>query len=249
VDDAGRIEGAGPAQSARDFRSLLPAQCNGLACRGKPAALFRQVPRNRILGLLRGGMEYNGALTLISMGFERLDDLPDDGLVDQFKRTGDKAYFGEIFKRHRRLILQCCLAMMRDPEAAADVTQDTFLKAMEGIEGYGGGQLRAWLVTIAKHQCINQIRSKNRGPRRFEELEGPAELAGPQDNVVDRIAVRQMLAGLSREQQICLKLFYFNGMSYEQIAGLTGEPEGLVKSHIQNGRRRLRGSQADCEKK
>jgi RNA polymerase sigma-70 factor (ECF subfamily) len=183
------------------------------------------------------------------MEARRLEDLPDDDLVARFQGTGDRACFGEIFRRHRRVIFQCCLAMMRDPEAAADATQETILKAMAGIGGYGGGQLRAWLVTIARHQCINQMRARNRGPRSLEELEGVGELAAEQDPLVERMTARQMLAGLSREQQICLKLFYFNGMSYEQIARLTGEPESLVKSHIQNGRRRLRGSQADCEKK
>ncbi len=194
-------------------------------------------------------MEYNGALTLILMGAKRIEELQDDDLVAQFKRTGDREYFGEIFRRHRRVIFQCCLAMMRDREAASDATQETFLKAMTGIEGYGGGQFRAWLVTIARHQCINQIRSRNRGPRSLEEVQGVGEFAAAPDDVVDRMTVRQMLAGLSEEQQVCLKLFYFNGMSYEEISGLTGLSEGLVKSHIQNGRRRLRGSQADCEKK
>ena len=194
-------------------------------------------------------MEYNGARALIPMEARRLEDLPDDLLVEEFQKSGDRACFGEIFRRHRRVIFQCCLAMMRDHNTAEDATHETFLKAMEGIGGYRGGQLRAWLVTIARHLCINRIRSQNRGPQSLEDADGIEDLAAAPSNIVDRMTVRQLLAGLSKEQRRCLQLFYFNGMRYEQIAKLTGEPESLVKSHIQNGRRRLRNSQADCEKK
>jgi RNA polymerase sigma factor (sigma-70 family) len=61
--------------------------------------------------------------------------------------------------------------------------------------------------------------------------------------------LRALLAELSEEQQLCIKLFHFNGMSYAEIANLTCLEEKSVKSHIQNGMRRMRRSQAGCGSK
>lgn len=175
-----------------------------------------------------------------------IEKLPDDDLVERFKATGDAVWFTEIFRRHRLVILRCCLMMVRNREAAADLTQDTFMKALAGIRGYSGGHLRAWLVTIARHQCISHIRSLNRGPGNPEGTEGLENLEGSGEDLVGKLTLRALLAALSEEQRLCLKLFHFNGMSYAEIADLTCLDEKSVKSHIQNGMRRMRRAQADC---
>jgi RNA polymerase sigma-70 factor, ECF subfamily len=180
------------------------------------------------------------------MEAEPLQHLSDDALAECFRTTGDSVLFGEIFRRYRQVVYRFCLAMMRDPETAADQTQETFIRAMLGIHGYTGGHMRAWLMTIARHQCINLIRSRNHG---WRSLEGPAALEKievPGEDVVGRITLRALLAPLSEEQRLCLKLFYFNGMSYAEISDLARIEEGAVKSHIQNGMRRMRKARADC---
>lgn len=177
---------------------------------------------------------------------EPLDQLPDDLLVERFQTSGEAVFFETIFRRHRQAVFQCCLAMLRDREAAADLTQETFLKALVGIRGYLGGQLRAWLVTIARHQCINHIRSLHRGTRIQEGPESLELVEVSGEDVVGKLTVRNLLAPLTEEQRLCLKLFHFNGMSYSEIADLTCLDEKSVKSHIQNGMRRMRRAQADC---
>lgn len=180
------------------------------------------------------------------METDQFRSLPDEDLVERFRLTGDPALFGEIFRRHRTMVYRCCLKMLRDPESAADITQETFIKALLGIQNFNGGQLRAWLATIARHQCINQIRSLNRGPR---SLEGPEELEEVEvqaEDVFGKAYLRELLAPLTEPQRRCLQLFYYNGLSYEEIAKLTGLEKKTVRSHIGNGMRRLRKAQSDC---
>ncbi|MBI4893510.1 MAG: RNA polymerase sigma factor [Acidobacteria bacterium] len=181
------------------------------------------------------------------MNADALKGLSDDLLVEALQKTGDLIYFGELFRRHRRTVYQCCVGMLRDVELAADTTHDTFLKALEGISGYSGGQFRAWLLTITRHQCINQIRKRSRVPRSLEEIDGERELVAKPDAIVERLAVERMLMGLNGPQQLCLKMFYFNGMTYEEIGRLMGKTAGAVKSYIQNGKRRLKELQAERE--
>jgi RNA polymerase sigma-70 factor (ECF subfamily) len=179
------------------------------------------------------------------MQAEWLDQVPDDVLVERHKATMDPAFFAEIFLRHRKVVYRCCLAMMRDREIAADLTQDSFIKALERIQGYHGGQLRAWLLRIARHHCIDEIRRYNRSPRTLEDMERQGEAEGIADDLVGKLTLRALLASLTDEQQLCLKLFYFNGLRYQEIARLTNFEEKAVKSHIQNGLRRMRVAHAD----
>jgi RNA polymerase sigma-70 factor (ECF subfamily) len=176
------------------------------------------------------------------------DKLPDDLLVENYRATGDSTFFAEVFRRHGRAVYGCCMAMVQEREAAADLTQETFLRAMEGIGGFSGGNLRAWLVTIGRHLAINHIRKKNRGPRALEEPDDRGDGSAAAQNMESRERLRQLLEPLSSEQQLCLKLFYGNGLSYDEISEVTGMAIGTVRSHLQNGRRRMRRSEADVER-
>lgn len=183
------------------------------------------------------------------MEADHLKKLTDDALVEHFKATGESAFFGEIFKRHRGGIFRCCLAILRDRDAAADQTQTTFLKALEGMHGYSGGNLRAWLVTIAKHQSISYIRARNRGPQVLGEDEFPDVPSSVVEDLTLHASIDELFAPLSEPQIRCVKLFRFNGLTYEQIAEFTGMDVGAVRSHIQNGMKRMRRAQAQSEKK
>lgn len=194
-------------------------------------------------------MEYNTPTTFVSIEPDLLKHLPDDSLVERFKTTGRPAYFAEIFRRHRSGICRCCMAVVRDRETAADQTQATFLKALEGIDGYTGGNLRGWLITIAKHLCFNWLRAKNRGPQALTDAEFADVRSYLEEAVVSNSTVRELLRPLSEPQQRCLKLFWLQGFTYEETAALTGLETHAVRSHIQNGMRRMRKAWADAGKK
>ncbi|WP_321475421.1 sigma-70 family RNA polymerase sigma factor [uncultured Paludibaculum sp.] len=183
------------------------------------------------------------------MEVEQLACLTDDLLAEQFKTTGDGAFFAEIFRRYRAGIFRCCLAVVRDQEAAADLTQTTFLRGLEGIDRYTGGNLRGWLVTIARHQSINWLRAKNRGPQVLIDEEFPELRSYIEQDLVSSATIRELLTPLTEMQQRCLKLFWLNGLTYEETATLTGVEVGKVRSHIQNGMRRMRKAQVDSGKK
>ncbi|MBN9661516.1 MAG: RNA polymerase sigma factor [Acidobacteria bacterium] len=183
------------------------------------------------------------------MEADQLTGLTDDALVQQFKVTGEPAFFGEIFRRHRAWIFRACLAILRNRDAAADQTQSTFLKALEGIHGFSGGNLRAWLTTIAKHQSISYIRAKNRGPQLLGEEQFPEVSSSVFEDLARHASIDELFAPLNEPQRRCVKLFRFNGLTYEEIAEFTGMDAGAVRSHIQNGMKRMRRSQAQSENK
>jgi RNA polymerase sigma-70 factor, ECF subfamily len=167
--------------------------------------------------------------------------LSDDMLVERFKTTRDNEYFGEIFRRHKRAVFGVCSAVLGNRAEAAELSQDTFMRAMVHIDGFRGGAMSAWLCTIARHLCLNRVKTGFRlHERELAEKPGSVSDADPESDLVVGRKVRGVLAQLSVHQRTVLKLFYINGYTYREIASLTGLSEQEVKTHMQNGRRRFR---------
>jgi RNA polymerase sigma-70 factor (ECF subfamily) len=168
-----------------------------------------------------------------------LRNLTDEGLIERFQNTKDGACFAEIFRRHKRTINRRCLAVLRDGAAAEDLTQDTFVTAFTKIDLFRGGTFYSWLCTIARHLCLNHLKSAGvarDATHRPDEVPGTTKSAREARTADD---VHAALKELSPPQRTCLKLFYMEGYTYREIAKLTGYSGKEVKTHLQNGRRRF----------
>jgi RNA polymerase sigma factor (sigma-70 family) len=167
----------------------------------------------------------------------------DDGqLVERLRGEAGREALEELWKRHGPRVRAGCLRVLRDPDAAEDVAQDTILRAWEHVERYRPGDFAGWLWTIARNLCVNRLRSavvrlEIQWPKEFDVSgsEGGAER--------DREEAERVLAlleGLPERQRVVLKLFYLDEKSYEEIMRISGFSMREVKSAIQNGRRMLR---------
>jgi RNA polymerase sigma-70 factor (ECF subfamily) len=164
--------------------------------------------------------------------------LKDDELVAAFKLTRENRYFEEIHARHARNIYRRVYSFLNERHPhAPDLTQDVFLRAFEHIDTYAGGSLSAWLSTIAKHLCISFMKSAAvRRETTVVELPEPI----PEEHAELRsLEVLTAINQLSAPQRNCIKL-WAEGYSYVEIAGLIGIAAEAVRSHIQNGKLRLR---------
>ncbi|GBD24493.1 RNA polymerase sigma factor YlaC [bacterium HR29] len=96
-------------------------------------------------------------------------------------RAGDMTAFAELYEAYFPSIYDFLVRLLRDPDEAADVTQDTFLKAMRSLASLREpGQFRAWLFAIARNAALNRLASR----RRFVPLE-PSDDESPVFTVVD----------------------------------------------------------------
>ena len=169
---------------------------------------------------------------------EELHRLSDASLVDHFFETGRMVFFEEIWSRYVRLIYACCLRILGNPSDAEDATADTFVKALEALRvgNFTNNNLRGWLTTIARFVSLNWL--KRAATRRGTEDVDIDQIAGlsvePEESAAE---IQRVLNMLSDKQRIALKLFYIEGMTYEEIAGLQGWQIEAVKSYVQNGRR------------
>jgi RNA polymerase sigma-70 factor (ECF subfamily) len=138
--------------------------------------------------------------------------------------------------------------LTRNDQDAQDVTQEACLRAFRFFDGYQGGSMRAWLLTIVRNTCYTWLH-QNRAPGsavEFDEEIHSDESCGsadPEIQVValaDKETLRRALEELPDVFREALVLRELEGMSYKEIADLTSVSLGTVMSRLSRGRTRLR---------
>jgi RNA polymerase sigma-70 factor, ECF subfamily len=140
--------------------------------------------------------------------------------------------------------------LTRNDHDAQDVTQEAFLRAFRFFDGYQGGNVRAWLLTIVRNTCYTWLH-QNRTPAADEvfdeEIHSP-ELSGggsPEIQVLagaDKETLRRALEELPDVFREVLVLREVEGMSYKEIADVASVSLGTVMSRLARARARLRES-------
>ena len=178
-------------------------------------------------------------------------------------RAGRDAAYRELIRRYERPVFSLIYRMVRDRELAEDLTQETFVKALNAIESYRPEfKFSSWIFKIANNAAIDQLRrrelntlsldgspnaetadaveatalqvsDRNETPR--EELEA-RELGG---------AIEIAIAGLRPEYRACILLRHVEGRPYEEIAEMLSLPLGTVKTYIHRARNELREALGD----
>lgn len=139
--------------------------------------------------------------------------------------------------------------LLRDDSAAADAVQDAYLRALRHFGGWRGGDARAWLLTIVRNVC----RSARGGTEvEFDETLHSDAVADrhPAADLARRTARETLGAALEQlpqEFREVIVLRELEGLSYKEIADITGAPVGTVMSRLSRGRERLRRALSDAQ--
>lgn len=164
----------------------------------------------------------------------------DDATLVAAIRDGSEPAFNRLVDRHQQAV-RTFLRGITSWDDAEDIAQDTFLAAWTHARSFRGGNVRAWLFSIAWRKAKGAQRSWFRRRRRDAEYLGSAvptrDLATD-----DRLAVRQALARLPLAQRAAVVLFLGCGLTHGEIAEALSTPLGTVKSNILRGRDRLRAA-------
>lgn len=158
-------------------------------------------------------------------------------------QSGDRGAFSELYKRHRRALYAFCARLLGDTQAAEDAVHDTFMKlSTESGSIAQPAALKSWLFTVARNEALMAIRGRRDGtPGRAESVwddETPESLAEKSDL---RRLVQGALGRLKVEYREVLLLREFEGLSYPEIASITGDSASSVKSRLFKARRALAG--------
>jgi RNA polymerase sigma-70 factor (TIGR02952 family) len=166
------------------------------------------------------------------------------GLV-RAAQSGDAEAFGRLYDRYVGLVYRYAYHRLGDRPQAEDVTSETFLRALRriGTLQYQGRDIGAWFVTIARNLVLDH-RKSGRARLEVATAELPEHDAGdrPEAAVLTRIANASLLdcvRQLNPEQQECVVLRFFNGMSVAETAEIMDKNEGAIKALQHRAIRRL----------
>ena len=146
--------------------------------------------------------------------------MSDEELIDSI-RQGDEAAAEELIRRYYPSILRYCRYRCGDRQTAEDLTQETFLRLFQYLPSYKNeGRLKAYLFSIANRLCDNEYKNKPLLSLQGEQQTGPSPDAFRQ--IEDRDEIRRLLERLPPGQQEAVILRFWEGLSFPDIAKVTG---------------------------
>ncbi|MEA2652163.1 MAG: hypothetical protein QOI85_1884 [Chloroflexota bacterium] len=180
----------------------------------------------------------------------RTPPLPDEVAVIARAASGDRTAFAQLMEHYQSACYGLAWRLLRDPDQAADATQDAFIHAYKAIGSYRGGIFRSWLLRITANASYDILRRAQRRPSSPlpDPDEGAAELPdlGAVNPLVEATRsemyrhLEVALRRLPEDQRTAVVLCDVYGMDYNEVAALTKSALGTVKSRIHRGRLRLR---------
>ena len=166
---------------------------------------------------------------------------------------GDVNAFETLVIEYEKNVYAITQRMTGNSEDAADMTQETFIKAYNSLSSFrGDSKFSVWLYRIATNVCLDYLRSRSRKPAislsvededgEEAQLEISDESQSPErllERDLTRDAVRRGLKALAPEYRQILLLREIQGLSYEEISDVLSLETGTVKSRIFRARKRL----------
>ena len=166
-------------------------------------------------------------------------DWPDRDLVIAFK-AGERWAYDEMYRRYGTKVSSICRRMLGNVEDAHEATQETFLKAYQGLPRFNGNyKLGAWLTRIAANVCLDQIRSRSRRATlvplpshdtAHEVDPGPEEVIASGDRAI------AMLDSIQPLHAQALALRAIEGMSHKEMADRLEMTPPQVKALLHRAR-------------
>lgn len=176
-----------------------------------------------------------------------LKKLSDEKLVELI-RVKDQELYEEIVKRYQTKLLRYADTIVRNSDQAADVVQQTFIKAFTNLHGFNTKKkFSSWIYRIAHNEAINLIK-KHYKEHSLEGNEWPEDIFVDknQNSIQEQIeekeirdTVNRSLDKLPMKYRSVLTLSYLEDKSYEEISDILKIPVGTVGTRINRGKKML----------
>lgn len=167
----------------------------------------------------------------------------EDSVLLSLVQRGDEQAMASLFDRYSKIVYSVALRVLRDPASAEDVLQEIFMQIWRNPDGFIAtrGSLGGWLAVVARNRSIDLLR--RRKPTDTVEdviLASSCNLGNEAERNIMIERARVVIDQLPMEQKKTLEMAFFDGLTHSEIAEMTGDPLGTVKTRIRSGLTTLR---------
>lgn len=167
----------------------------------------------------------------------------DDTALLTLVRRGDEHAMAMLFDRYSKVVYSVALRVLRDPESAEDILQEVFMQIWRNPDSFSAarGSLGGWLTVVTRNRSIDALRRKKPSDPVDEiALAAPYDIADEAERNTMMEKARSVIYRLPVEQRKTLEMAFFDGLTHSEIAEMTGDPLGTVKTRIRSALMTLR---------
>ena len=154
-------------------------------------------------------------------------------------RLGDRDALEAWIRASYREVWRLCAALV-DEQVAEDLAQETFVRATRGLQGFRGhSSARTWVLAIARHVCMDELRARSRRRRRDTEIAATVEDTLAVPDTSGEVVAHELLSLLDPDRRVAFVLTQIFRFSYEQAASICDCPVGTIRSRVARAREEL----------
>jgi RNA polymerase sigma-70 factor (ECF subfamily) len=185
--------------------------------------------------------------------WQRSTQIDEEALVRE-ATNGDLEAFNQLVLKYQDMAYSHARVLLGDPAQAEDATQESFLKAFQGMSRFRGSSFRGWLLKIVTNSACDTLRRSHRHPTQplfpedeyGEEIGSPLWLADPAPPMQHMVEENELLNDISKMleelpdvyRQV-LTLIDVNELDYTEAAQVLAVPVGTVKSRLARARLKI----------
>lgn len=182
----------------------------------------------------------------------------DDALVSRVC-AGDTSALEALYSRYARVVFSFAVRIVGDGPTAEEILQEAFVRTWRQAETYQTvrGSFASWLLSITHNLAIDELRRRQRRPKRVDGADVHEVMTGLVDDAANteeateaallRERVGRALATLPDAQRVAIELAFYQSMSQREIAAYLDEPLGTIKTRLRLGMQKLKDALADEE--
>ncbi|MBI5476728.1 MAG: sigma-70 family RNA polymerase sigma factor [Ignavibacteriales bacterium] len=166
--------------------------------------------------------------------------------------SGDRAAYKEFFDKYNSMVFNVCCRMLGNRHEGEDLTQEVFINAFKSISQFrSDSKITTWLYRIAVNLCLNHQHKlkrmkwitldffssdESRNPDSLTDYSSPDKIIEKKET---ETVIQNAINSLPENQRIVILLSRYEGLSYEEIAEITGTSISSVESRIFRGKQNL----------